>query len=399
MLATGKSLLIKGGQVYTEDSIIENGYIKVKGGKIVEIGEWKHQKIDAEYDVVEVAPDDKIIPGFIDIHIHGVNGADTMDATKDALETMVSSLPREGTTSFLATTMTQKVEAIDQAVTNVGELITAGQASGKAEILGIHLEGPFINAKRAGAQPLEHIIEPDLETFKKWQQLSKGNIKLVTLAPEQPGGFEMIRYLVENGIVASIGHTDATYEEVNCAIQAGARGVTHLYNQMRGLHHREPGVVGAALLHVELMAEIIADGIHVRPEMVKLAYKHKGNTGMILISDAMRAKCLKSGIYDLGGQKVTVKNGEAVLHDGTLAGSILKLGDALKNIVAYTGCTLKDAIEMASGNPARLLKIDDKKGSLAEGKDADIVIVNKDLEVTMTFCRGKHAFERGGLTE
>lgn len=204
----------------------------------------------------------------------------------------------------------------------------------------------------------------------------------------------MIRYLKERGIIASIGHTDATFQEVDEAIRAGANHLTHLYNQMRGLHHREPGVVGAAFLRKELLAEMIVDGVHVRPEMVELAYKLKGNAGLILITDSMRAKCLKNGHYDLGGQDVTVRDGKAVLADGTLAGSILKLGQAIKNIVSYTGCSLEDAIEMAAVNPAKQLKIYDRKGSITEGKDADIVILDENMDVFMTFCRGRVAFKK-----
>jgi N-acetylglucosamine-6-phosphate deacetylase len=204
----------------------------------------------------------------------------------------------------------------------------------------------------------------------------------------------MVRYLKESGIIASIGHSDATYEQVVEAIEAGANHLTHLFNQMKGLHHREPGVVGAAFLHDELKAEIIADGVHVRPEMVKLAYKQKQREGLILITDSMRAKCLKNGTYDLGGQEVTVKDGKAVLEDGTLAGSILKLGQAFKNILNYTGCSIEDAIQMASVNPAKQLNIYDRKGSIAKGKDADIVILDHNREIFMTICRGEVAFHK-----
>lgn len=394
MMQQTNPILLKGIQVYSEGILIENGFIKIIDGKIVEIGSTEELEKDNEFEVIELAGQYKAIPGLIDVHIHGVNGADTMDATKEALDTMVTALPKEGTTSFLATTMTQEGKQIENALLNAGQYIEKQQPTGKAEILGLHLEGPFVNSKRAGAQPIQHIIDPDLALFKEWQSLTKGNIKLVTLAPEQPGGLDMIRYLKANGIIASIGHTDATYDEVNEAIDAGANHITHLFNQMRGLHHREPGVVGAAFLRDELKAEIIVDGVHVRPEMVKLAFKQKQSEGLILITDSMRAKCLKNGKYDLGGQEVTVKNGKAVLEDGTLAGSILKLGHAVKNIISYTGCSLEDAIEMASVNPAKQLNIYDRKGSIAVGKDADIVILDEELEVYMTLCRGALAFKR-----
>ncbi|GHI01487.1 N-acetylglucosamine-6-phosphate deacetylase [Neobacillus kokaensis] len=388
-------ILLKGIRVYTEKQLIENGYLKISEQKIIEIGSVEQLENTDGFEEIEVPSHYHVVPGFIDVHIHGVNGADTMDATKEALDTMVAALPKEGTTSFLATTITQEAEQIEKAIKNAGEYIENGPLQGKAEILGIHLEGPFVNARKAGAQPIQHIIDPDLNLFKKWQEIAKGTIKLVTLAPERPGGIEMVRFLKDNSVIPSIGHTDATYEQVNDAIEAGANHVTHLFNQMRGLHHREPGVVGAAFLRDELKAEMIVDGVHVHPEMINLAYQQKKSKGLLLITDSMRAKCLKNGTYDLGGQEVTVQNGKAVLEDGTLAGSILKLGQAVKNVLSYTGCTIHEVIEMASVNPAKQLNMFDRKGSLAVGKDADVVILDEQLDVYMTFCRGALAYHKG----
>lgn len=383
-------------QIYTEDQKIETGYILLQDHKIIGLGPVTDLPPAEGYEVIELPSTFKAIPGLIDIHIHGVNGADVMDATSNALVTMSSALPREGTTSFLATTMTQSPEAIENALLNTGNYIQNQKFPGKAEILGIHLEGPYVNKDKAGAQPVEFIVDSSIEQFKKWNNLAKQTIRIVTLAPEQPGGMDMVKYLNENGIIASIGHSDATYEDVSHAIEAGAKQVTHLFNQMRGLHHREPGVVGAALLREELTAEIIADGVHVRPEMVKLAYQQKGQKELILITDAMRAKCLKNGVYDLGGQAVTVEEGKAVLQDGTLAGSILKLGHAMKNMMDFTGCSLENTIQMASVNPAKQLNVFDRKGSITVGKDADIVLLDEHFEVAMTFCRGTLAYHRGG---
>lgn len=391
-----KQVLLKGIDIYSEGQLIQNGYIKIIDEKIAEVDLLTNLENEEEFTIIDVPSTYKAVPGFIDVHIHGVNGADVMDATKEALDTMSSTLPKEGTTSFLATTMTQDTKEIEKALANVGEYLQGKQDTGKAEIVGVHLEGPFVNPDKAGAQPLKHIMDPDLPLLKKWELLTNNMIKLVTLAPERPGGLEMVNYLSTHGIVASIGHSDATFEEVNKAIESGANHVTHLYNQMSGLHHREPGVVGSVFLRDELKAEIIVDGVHVRPEMVELAYKIKRKDGLLLITDSMRAKCLKNGEYDLGGQDVIVKDGKAVLADGTLAGSILKLGTALKNIITYTGCTLADAIEMASVNPAKQLNIFNRKGSLAIGKDADIVILDENLDVYMTFCRGELAFTKGG---
>lgn len=395
MISRDNHILLKGIKVYTEDGIIENGYIKIKDQIISDFGSLDDLSTDIEgFTTFEIPANFNAVPGFIDVHIHGVGGADTMDATKEALDTMVTALPKEGTTSFLATTMTQENKSIEKVLMVTGKYIVEQIPQGKAEVLGIHLEGPFVNPKMAGAQPIQHIIDPDLHLFKEWQSLSQNTIKLVTLAPEQPGGLEMIRYLSSNGIIASIGHSNATYDEVSHAIEAGANHVTHLFNQMKGLHHREPGVVGAVFLREELKAEIIVDGIHVCPEMVLLAYKQKKSEGLILITDSMRAKCLKNGKYDLGGQEVTVKEGKAVLGNSTLAGSILRLGDAVKNILAYTGCSLENVIEMTSVNPAKQLKIYGRKGSIAVGKDADIVILDEQMEVYMTFCRGVLAYKK-----
>ncbi|MGJ9385530.1 N-acetylglucosamine-6-phosphate deacetylase [Salipaludibacillus sp. CF4.18] len=391
-----KPILLTGMQLYAEDQILATGYCQLKDEKIIGYGPIENLPSTEGFEVIEVPSTFKAIPGLIDIHIHGVNGADVMDATTDALATMAIALPKEGTTSFLATTMTQSTTSIEKALINAGNYIAQQQLPGEAEILGVHLEGPFVNKVRAGAQPVNFIVDSSIEEFKKWNILAKQSVKIVTIAPEQPGGLELVKYLKENGMIASIGHSDATYNEAVKAIEAGANHVTHLFNQMRPLHHRDPGVVGAAFLHDGLLAEIIADGIHVQPEMVKLAFLNKGEKGLILITDSMRAKCLKNGVYDLGGQAVTVADGKALLEDETLAGSILKLGHAVKNMMNFTGCSLESAIEMSSVTPARQLNVLDRKGTITLGKDADIVILDQQLDVAMTFCRGKLAYHQGG---
>ncbi|ALC92600.1 N-acetylglucosamine-6-phosphate deacetylase [Bacillus sp. FJAT-18017] len=393
---TTNTLLLKGIDIYSDEKWIHNGYIKIQNEKIVELGTMENLTPLEECEVLRLPSNFKAVPGFIDVHIHGTNGADVMDATIESLNVMAQTLPSEGTTSFLATTMTQGERQIERALINAENYIKHHQSPGKAEVLGMHLEGPFVNKTKAGAQPIQHMIDPNVELFRKWETLSGHTIKLVTLAPELPGGLDLVKYLKSKDIVASIGHSDATYDDVVKAIGAGATHVTHLYNQMRGLHHREPGVVGAAFLKEELKAELIADGIHARPEMVKLAYRQKGPKGIILITDSMRAKCLKNGHYDLGGQDVTVSDGKATLADGTLAGSILKLHHGVKNIIEFSGCQIEDAIEMASVNPAKQLNIFDRKGSLSKGKDADIVILDENRDIYMTICRGKLAYVKGG---
>ncbi|MBT2659596.1 N-acetylglucosamine-6-phosphate deacetylase [Bacillus sp. ISL-45] len=388
-----KDLMLINASVLTQEGIIEKGFIYIKDGKIAETG-LASSLPQHPADVIELPEDSTIVPGFIDVHIHGAGGADTMDATIDALTTMASTLSAEGTTSFLATTITQDQKAILKALDNAADYISYHNKPGKAEVLGIHLEGPFINESRKGAQPAEHIITPDIELFAKMQEASRNNIRLVTLAPEKENGNKLIAYLAENGVIASVGHSDATYGQMAEAVKAGATHVTHLFNGMRGMHHRDPGVAGAALLFDELKIEMIADGIHVVPEMLDLSIRAKGTDGVILITDSMRAKCLKNGTYDLGGQEVSVADGKALLADGTLAGSILKMKDSLKNMMEFTGISLTEAVKLASENPARQLKVFDRKGSIASGKDADLVVLDRNHEVAMAFCRGVASYTR-----
>jgi len=391
-----RDLLLLNARVLTEEGLIDKGFIYIKDGKIAETGQASSLPAEKyrHAEVIELPKNSTVVPGFIDVHIHGAGGADTMDATTEALNTMASILPQEGTTSFLATTITQDQGEILKALRNAADYISNHNHSGKAEVIGVHLEGPFINETRKGAQPADHIIAPDIELFAKMQGAAGNHIRLVTLAPEKENGYEFITYLAENGVIASIGHSDATYDQMAEAVKAGATHVTHLFNGMRGMHHRDPGVAGAALLFNELKIEMIADGIHVVPEMIDLSLRAKGTDGVILITDSMRAKCLKNGTYDLGGQEVSVSDGKALLADGTLAGSILKMKESLKNMMEFSHITLEEAVKLASENPAKQLKIFDRKGSIAEGKDADLVVLDDDLDVSMAFCRGVNSFKR-----
>lgn len=392
-----ENFIIKDLTIVRENGIEEHGYIKVENGKISEVGPAYNLTTNEQDKVYRFSADHVLIPGMIDVHIHGANGADTMDATYQALDTITETLPKEGTTSFLVTTITQSTEKIEKALINVANYLQNGTKEGHAEILGVHLEGPFISKEKAGAQPLDYIIEPDVELFNKFQRLSNHQIKLVTLAPEVDPDFALIKHLRKDGVVASIGHSNATYDEIDQAIEAGTTHVTHLYNGMSGLHHREPGVVGGALLRDELYAELIVDGIHSRPEMIKLAFQQKGKDRLILITDAMRAKCLRNGVYDLGGQEVTVKDGKAELKNGHLAGSVLKMADGFKNMLTFTDANLQSLVDMVATNPAKQLNVFDRKGSIAIGKDADLVILDEHYQVVMTFCKGVLSYEKEAL--
>lgn len=382
------SLLISGITIAdaVEESVI--GDILIEDGKISRVAE----KIDVKADVhIEASGKNwTAFPGFIDVHIHGAAGHDVMDATPEALTGLAEALPKEGTTSFLATTMTQSDEAISAALENIREF----QASeGQAEMLGVHLEGPFISAERAGAQPIEHIVEASYPLFREWQKKSGNQIRLVTLAPETQGAMEFIKKLKEDKVIASIGHSDATFEEVQAAVRSGASHVTHLYNQMSPFHHRKPGVVGAALMEDGLMVELIADFIHSHPASVEMAYWQKGAERLILITDAMRAKGLPPGVYDLGGQDVQVTKKDARLADGTLAGSILTMDRAIQNVQSITGCSVNELVAMTSANAANELGLSDK-GKIRNGADADIAILDDDLNVQLTICRGTIAYRK-----
>lgn len=392
----GNGQLIRNIKVYGENRVIERGFIHVKNGKIVAVGEeseWNERELQNAKEI-RLRGGAICIPGFIDVHIHGAAGADVMDATPDALNRMARSLPAEGTTSFLATTMTQENEAIESALKNAAAFKEGQPDAGASEMLGIHLEGPFISLEKAGAQPVQHIKDPEITLFEKWQRASLGNIRIVTVAPESKGALTFIRHLVAKDVVASIGHSNASYEEAEAGVKAGATHITHLFNGMSGVHHREPGVAGAALLLNELTAELIVDGFHSRPEMVDLAFRMKSDEGLILITDAMRAKCLKSGTYDLGGQNVIVKDGQARLENESLAGSVLKMNEAFRNMVHFSGCSVAQAVQMTATNPSKQLKIADEKGSIAAGKDADLVILDDSYHVVMTICRGEVAYDR-----
>ncbi len=382
------NLILKGLQVYTEQGILKQAGVHVQNGLIEKIDQASALDVKAD-EVLEFPDNYHLVPGFIDCHTHGVKGFDVMDATAEALTTISQALAAEGTTAYLATTMTAEVQQIENALTAVRHHMASPANTMGAKILGVHLEGPFLAPTKMGAQRGDKIIAPDVSLMQHWQKISGDAIKLVTLAPEQPHSEDLIRYLKQHHIIPSIGHTNATYAEAMTAIEAGCCHATHLFNAMRGMHQREPGAVTAALLSDKVMAELILDGIHLHPAIVQLVLKVKGKDKIVLITDAMRAKCLQDGYYDLGGQSVQVKAGQATLADGTLAGSVLEMPSAIQNMLKFTGCELSDAIKMASENPAKALGIFQRKGSIAVKKDADLVVLDEKLRVVLTICGGK----------
>lgn len=333
-----------------------------------------------------------VIPGLIDQHIHGANGVDVIDGEEKNIHDIACFLVREGVTAFLPTTTTQSIEIINDALTSVKEYMLKEYDDG-AQVLGIHLEGPFISNVYKGAQLEKYIIKPNIETFKSLEKISNNNIKLVSMAVEEDDS-KFIEYLKERKIVVSAGHTNATYSEIVSSIKKGLTCTTHTYNGMRPYKTNEIGTVGGALLLDELYTELICDGVHVSIPAVNFLYKNKPYDKIILVTDAIRTKGMKDGMYKELEQTIILKGKEARLEDGTLAGSVLKLNEAIKNFMDFTGTSFINAVRMASENPAKNLGIFDKMGSIKENKKANLVVVDKDMNVYQTIINGKIVYNK-----
>jgi len=356
--------------------------IEVEGETIVSILPYGLKPVDRDYGNL------RIIPGMIDIHTHGGYGYDTNDAGSEGLQMWAKKLVKEGVTTFLPTTVTQSHEVLSEAAANVAKYMEEKHEG--AQVYGLHFEGPFINKKNKGAQPEQFCRIPDVKEFREFQDAAKGNIKLMTIAPELDEDFALTHYCAQNGVVISIGHSGATYDEVMLAAANGAKSVTHVYNGQTGLHHREPGVVGGVMRNHDLYGEIITDGNHVTfPAIYDYAIQ-KGYKA-IMISDSLRCKGMAQGVYDLGGQSVEIRaNGSCYLvGTNTLAGSTLKLNEGLKNLIEEVQLPLDMAVSMSSSNAAELLGIADKKGYIAANHDADFVVLNDDYTVKETYVLGK----------
>lgn len=375
--------LIKSGEIFLKDRIIKNGIILIDNDMIEEVN------VEDTYEDIEAIDlsSYKVLPGLIDTHIHGANGYDTMDASYDSLNEISKYLGSIGVTGFLATTVTAPWGKITAAVKNVYEAMKLGVEG--AEILGAYIEGPFITEKFKGAHPSEYIRSIDMEEIKKLINNFNSCIKTVTVAPEKEGALELIKYFKSNNINSSIGHTNSSYEETIAAVDAGAHIAVHVFNGMRGLHHREPGTVGAVLSDDRICCELIADMIHVHPAVIKLIVKAKGTDNICLITDCMMAGGLKDGEYMLGEIKVYVKDGVARIENSSLAGSTLKLVDAVKNMTEYVGIGLLEAVNMASLVPAKMVGIAQKQGSIEVGKKANFTVIDDDFNVVMTMVNGK----------
>lgn len=378
------------GRLILPDRVVENGLLAYGEGRIT--GLWDLERETApepdphQTDLV----DGYIAPGYIDMHVHGGGGGDFMDGDPEAVVTITTTHAQHGTTGLLATTLTGPEEVIRQAFRAAKSAPLRG-----ARVLGFHVEGPFINVKMKGAQDARYVRAASVAEIDRWMAEGDPDHRWhVTIAPEIEGAQAAIRHLVARGAVVSAGHTECTYAQLKAAAEAGLSHVTHLYNAMRGLHHREPGTVGGALSLPGLTAEIIADGIHVHPAAMAVALAARGRSQMMLITDAMRATGLGDGEYLLGELQTIVKDGAARLADGTLAGSVLTMERAVQNMVQLVGVDLPAAVAMASLHPAQKHGLDARKGSLAVGKDADLLLLSDKLDVLSTIVEGKQVFDR-----
>lgn len=381
------SLYIKGGKVFLPDKKVSYNTLIIEDKIICDIVPTGY-KPGSKDKVIDVTGK-MVVPGFIDLHIHGAFGKDTVDGTWDAIHTIGRFIAAHGVTSYLPTVGTFTPELIMKAIDNVA---ACPQPEDGARHLGIHVEGPYLNVEHRGAQQKDLIRRPGAVEFQKW--LDTGVVKLITIAPEIENAIKLIDFGVEKGVEFAIGHSGASYEQVVEAANHDLKQATHLYNGMLGMHHRNPGTVGAILTDNRIFAQIITDGIHVHPAMVKLAVMAKGISRIILITDSIGGAGLSDGDYDYYGQKFTVKDGIARTPEGGLSGSTLMLDQAIKNMIKFTGMPLNEVLPMATLVPAEAMGWSERRGVLKPGADADITILNDDLIVEKTFVIGKEVFSK-----
>lgn len=403
------------GRVVTDGMLIGH-CILVDAGKIRAIlpEEKVHQWLTSHGATVDHWVDLQgldLLPGFIDIHVHGSSGADASDGTPEALDTIARSLIRTGVTGFLATTVTLEdakvrnvlksckdfidsqeyhaFDADDSESTDTPSTIETSSITGapsRARLLGVHLEGPFLSVSHKGAHEAGLIADPEIAHMQAICDGFWDIISIVTLAPDRPGALESIKLLTDKGIIVSLGHSGCSYEVGKAAVKAGAKSITHLFNAMSGLHHRDPGLVGVAFAH-DLHTELIADGIHVHPELFSVVRKVKGDDRLILITDAMRGQCMRSGTYDLGGLEVVVDGASARLTNGVLAGSVLTMDQAMRNMHEHASCDLVALARMLATNPAELVGLEDA-GAITSGRRADFVALDSNMKVQRVWIEG-----------
>jgi N-acetylglucosamine-6-phosphate deacetylase len=369
-------------------SEIQDAGILIRDGVIEAIGPREGMSLPLGAEELQAARH-TAIPGFVDVHIHGAGGHDVMEGTDEALAGVARTLARHGTTSFLATTVTASPDDICRSVEGIARYMSVQYETdqARAEVLGVHFEGPFISSARRGVHPKEWVQLPSAELLERFLRAASGNARILTIAPELLGAVPCIEAARNAGLVVAMGHTDATYEQARAAIARGVHHAVHVYNAMRPFSHRDSGVIGAVLTTPDVTAELIADGVHVEEAAMRILLQAKGAGCVILVSDGISATGMPDGKYKLGKFEVTVSDGVCRNTEGKLAGSTLTLDRALRNVVGM-GFPLSDAVRMLTSNPAKLLGLEFKKGALRVGADADIVLLDRDLQVTNVWARG-----------
>ena len=384
-------------RVLTPDEELAGATVVIRHGRIEAVGVGLTPPAGAQtFDLSGLT----LAPGFVDIHVHGGGGFSLISEDPDEIRSYARWAVRRGVTGFLVTLVGAPLPQMKRwlaAAVAAGESLPAGQegVDGSARPLGVHLEGPFVNPARRGALPSEGLRPPDVAEFLALAEAAQGSLKVITLAPELPGAAGIVAAARQRGVVASMGHTDATYEQALEAIEWGVRQATHCFNGMRPFHHRDPGCLGAILSSPKLSAELIADGVHVHPGAMALLLAAKGPQGTILITDGIAAAGLGDGAYSLAGEAIQVRNGVASLPDGTLAGSVVTMDQAVRNVVSAWGgalVPLAGAVRMASSNPAAALGLGQRLGRIAPGFAADLVALDERLEVAMTLVAGQPAY-------
>ncbi|HEY2467228.1 MAG TPA: N-acetylglucosamine-6-phosphate deacetylase [Terracidiphilus sp.] len=368
-------------------SLHQHPIILIEDGKIDSVASLDSAELPAGARVLDF-PGATLGPSFFDVHIHGAAGHDVMEATPLALETIGRFLASRGTAAYLATTVTAALDVTLQALDGLANEIAKLPEPGRARPLGIHLEGPFLSHEKRGVQPAEHLLAPSTATFDRMVDAARGHVRLITIAPELPGAVELAKHAVSRGVRVSMGHSNATAAETKIAIAAGAVSATHTFNAMRALDHQEPGILGTVLTNDDLYSELICDGIHSKPDIVRLWWKAKGAARGILVTDAMSAAGMPDGEYQLGGFPVQVKDGRASAR-GVLAGSVLTLDRALSNFLQFTGAAVEQGLGLLSANPAAMIGLDHRAGAVVPGRAANLVAVDGQGKLVASLIAGQ----------
>lgn len=379
-------LIVTASRLFTPLESIASPYIAIEDGYVTSIGSQREAEVPQ--GKVLAFKDQVLAPAYLDIHLHGSGGHDVMEADDAALMAIESMLASRGVAAYLPTTVTATEDRTLRALEHLGRAVRANGQPRRTTPIGIHLEGPFISHAKRGVHPPEHLAAPSPERLQGYWEASAGTLRMLTIAPEIPGALETIRCARQLGIHCSLGHSNATYEEASAGIAAGADHATHTFNAMRPLDHRDPGILGAVLEHRELMADIIADGIHVHPSLIDLFIRAKGLDRAILITDAISATGMPEGLYDLGGLEVEVRN-QRCEYNGRLAGSVLTLERAVRNVMDFARLDLQDALRLATFNPAALIGVSEQRGSLRPGSRADIVVLTPEGQLVQTILGGE----------